>query len=91
MSLIELASDMGMTIERRKVEVSELATFDEVGMCGTAAVISPIGKIFDPVNSQSFEYCKDGLAGKISTTLYSRLRAIQYGDEADKFGWIDEI
>jgi branched-chain amino acid aminotransferase len=91
MSLIELARDMGMTIERRKVAVTELATFDEAGECGTAAVISPIGKIFDPVSNQTFEYCKDGQAGKVSTALYNRLRAIQYGDEADKFGWIDEV
>ncbi|MDR3366222.1 MAG: branched-chain amino acid aminotransferase [Prevotellaceae bacterium] len=91
MSLMELAKDMGMTIERRKVEVGELATFEEVGACGTAAVISPIGKIFDPATGRTFEYCKDGQAGKVCTKLYNRLRAIQYGDEADKFGWIDFV
>ncbi|MDR2813903.1 MAG: branched-chain amino acid aminotransferase [Prevotellaceae bacterium] len=91
MSLMELAKDMGMTVEQRKVEVGELATFDEVGACGTAAVISPVGKIFDPATGQTFEYCKDGQAGKVSTKLYNHLRAIQYGDEADKFGWIDVI
>jgi branched-chain amino acid aminotransferase len=91
MSLMALAKDEGMTVERRKVEVSELPTFDEAGACGTAAVISPIGKIFDPAVSQTFEYCKNGEAGRVCTTLYNRLRAIQYGDEADKFGWVEII
>ncbi|MDR3188173.1 MAG: branched-chain amino acid aminotransferase, partial [Prevotellaceae bacterium] len=80
MSLMELAKDLGMTVERRRVEVGELATFDEVGACGTAAVISPVGKIYDPATGSTFEYCKDGQAGKVSTKLYNLLRAIQYGD-----------
>jgi len=88
MSLMELAKDMGLTVEQRKVPVEELSTFDEAGACGTAAVISPVGKIFDPTTNHVYDYCKNGSAGKISTTLYNRLRAIQYGDEADKFGWI---
>ncbi len=91
MSLMQLAQDMGLTVEQRQVPVEELSTFDEAGACGTAAVISPVGKIFDPANNRVYEYSKDGSAGKVSTTLYNRLRAIQYGDEADKFGWIDIV
>jgi len=59
-----------------------------VGACGTAAVISPIRRIADPVTGQEFHYCKDGKAGEISGKLYTRLLGIQYGDEPDKFGWI---
>ena len=55
--------------------------------CGTAAIISPIKKIVDRDSGQVYEYCKDGKAGPISTKLYNRLRAIQYGEEPDKFGW----
>ncbi len=88
MSLIDLAKDMGMKVERRKVKVEELATFEEVGACGTAAVISPIGKIVDKEMGKVYEYCKDGNPGPVSTKLYNKLRAIQYGDETDKFGWI---
>jgi branched-chain amino acid aminotransferase len=88
MSLMELAKDMGLTVECRKVPVEELSTFVEAGACGTAAVISPIGKIVDPNQNHVYEYSKDGNAGAISTQLYNRLKAIQYGDEADKFGWI---
>jgi branched-chain amino acid aminotransferase len=88
MSLRALAEDMGMKVERRSVTVEELGDFDEVGACGTAAVISPIKKIFDRDSDRVFEYCCDGKAGPISTKIYNRLRAIQYGDEPDKFGWV---
>ncbi|HNW99525.1 MAG TPA: branched-chain amino acid aminotransferase [Bacteroidales bacterium] len=87
MSLIELARDMGLTVERRRIAVEELADFDEVGACGTAAVISPIKKIFDRDIKKTYEYCKDGVAGPISTKLYKRLQGIQSGEEEDKFKW----
>ncbi|MFA5780957.1 MAG: branched-chain amino acid aminotransferase [Bacteroidales bacterium] len=87
MSLIDLAKDMGMEVERRKVTVEELGEFDEVGACGTAAVITPIKKILDRDSKKVFEYCKDGKAGTISTKLYKRLQGIQYGELDDKFGW----
>jgi branched-chain amino acid aminotransferase len=92
MSLMELARDMGLTVEQRRVAVDELESFDEVGACGTAAVISPVGKIFDPSNNRVYEYVPaGGEAGKLSTALYNRLRAIQYGDAEDKFGWVDFV
>ena len=91
MSLMALAADMGLTVEQRKVPVEELSTFDEAGACGTAAVISPIGKIFDAAANHAYEYSKDGSAGKVCTALYNRLRAIQYGDEEDKFGWVEVV
>ena len=46
-SLMQLAEDMGMTVERRQIPEEELATFEEAGACGTAAVISPIERIDD--------------------------------------------
>ncbi len=86
-SLMVLAEDMGLEVERRHIAVDELGSFEEVGACGTAAVISPIGKIFDRDLGNTFTYCPDGIAGPVSTKLYNRLRAIQYGEEEDKFGW----
>lgn len=83
-----LAQDMGLTVEQRNIEVEELATFDEAGACGTAAVISPIEYIYDYDTQKTYTFAKDGKPGKISERLYNRLRAIQYGDEPDKFGWI---
>ena len=90
-SLIQLAQDMGLKTERRPIPFEELSTFEEVGQCGTAAVISPVGHIDDMDNNQSFTYTKDGNPGPISTKLYNKLRAIQYGDEPDTHGWITVI
>ena len=90
-SLQELALDMGMKVEKRKIPVEELAEFEETGACGTAAIISPIGKIVDVDKDISYTYCKDGKPGPISTKLYERLVAIQFGEEKDKFGWMEEV
>lgn len=86
-----LAIDMGMKVEKRQIAVEELAEFEEVGACGTAAVISPIGKIVDPEKNTIYTYCKDGNPGPISTKLYNRLMAIQFGDEMDKFNWTEIV
>jgi branched-chain amino acid aminotransferase len=90
-SIVELCQDMGIKVERRKVTVEELSTFEETGACGTAAVISPIRKIVDPETNKIFEYGVNGKPGPVSQKLYNRLRAIQYGDEPDKFGWVEEV
>jgi branched-chain amino acid aminotransferase len=87
LSLRQIAKDMGMDIDLRSLAVDELGDFDEVGACGTAAVISPIKKIVDRETGRTFEYCKDGKAGPISTKLYEKLRAIQEGVEEDIYNW----
>lgn len=87
-SLMQLAEDLGMKVERRAIPEEELATFEEAGACGTAAVISPIERIDDPENNHSYIIAKDGKPGAISTKLYTKLRAIQYGDEPDTHGWV---
>jgi len=46
-SLMVLAEEIGLKVERRHIPVEELATFEEAGACGTAAVISPIERIDD--------------------------------------------
>ncbi len=51
-SLQVLAKEMGMKVEVRKVPVEELAEFEEVGACGTAAIISPIKQIHDRENGK---------------------------------------
>jgi branched-chain amino acid aminotransferase len=86
MSLRQLAEDMGFEVERRHVMVEELGEFEEAGACGTAAIISPIKEIFDRETGKTFTY-GDGEAGPVSTKLYNKLRAIQYGEEADPYGW----
>ena len=87
-SLMQLAEDMGLKVERRPVSEEELETFEEAGACGTAAVISPIQRIDDLENQKSYVISKDGKPGPISEKLYNKLRAIQYGDEPDTHGWV---
>jgi branched-chain amino acid aminotransferase len=91
MSLIEIADSLGMKTERRQVPVEELGSFSETGACGTAAVISPISKIFDPEKNIIYEYCKDGAPGTQTMKLYNKLVSIQTGDEPDHFGWISIV
>jgi len=83
-----LAEDMGLRVERRHIPVEELETFQEAGACGTAAVISPISEIDDPATGLTVKFGDPHVAGEWCTKLYNRLRAIQYGDEPDKFGWV---
>lgn len=88
MSLMTLAEDMGMKVERRPIPVEELSEFEEVGACGTAAVITPIGKIEDPDAGNTYKYVEGDTPGKLTSQLYERLIGIQYGDLEDKFGWV---
>jgi branched-chain amino acid aminotransferase len=89
MSLIQLAESLGMKTERRAVPLEELESFEEVGACGTAAVISPIKRIVDDVTNK--EYLFGTEPGPISTKLYHKLQNIQTGDEPDTFGWVTII
>jgi len=88
MSLLEIAGEVGLRTERRQVAVAELSEFEEAGACGTAAVISPIARIFDPSENKVYEYARDGKPGEYTLKLYERLVAIQCGDLPDTHGWI---
>jgi branched-chain amino acid aminotransferase len=90
-SLMTLAEEIGLKTERRPIPVSELETFEEVGACGTAAVISPVSRVDDLDENKSYVFSKDGKPGRISEVLYNKLRAIQYGEEEDKYGWITVV
>ena len=87
-SLQQIAKDMGMKIEVRPIPEEELSTFEEAGACGTAAVISPIERIDDLELGKSYVFSKDGKPGPVCTKLYEKLRAIQYGDAPDLYGWV---
>lgn len=90
-SLMQLAADMGLTVEKRPVLLEELASFEEVGACGTAAVITPIGRIDDSDTGASYVFSKDGEPGPVCLKLYNALRAIQYGEAPDPYGWTTVI
>ena len=84
-SIQELAKHLGYNVEVRQVPLTELETFEEVGACGTAAVISPIGKIIDIEENKTYNFGTE--AGPISTKLYKTLTGIQFGEIDDPFGW----
>lgn len=87
-SLMTLARDFGMEVEERQVPVEELATFEEAGACGTAAVISPIERIDDYDTGVSYVFTNENKPGVVSEKLYNMLRGIQYGNEPDTHNWI---
>ncbi len=86
-SLMQIARDMGLEVEERPVHIDELAEFEEVGACGTGAVISPIGVIDDLDTGARYSYCPNGEAGAVSLALYQHLQDIQYGRREDKHKW----
>lgn len=87
MSLRDLATDLGLKVERRQVAIDELGTFEEAGACGTAAVITPIAMIQDRESGKEYIYSKDGKPGPWSQKLYDYLTGIQFGEVEDKFNW----
>lgn len=89
MSLVDLAEEMGLRPERRKVDIEEIFAFREAGCCGTAAVITPVGSI--TFRERKVVYSPDGRPGEYSTRLYNKLTAIQVGDEPDTRGWVRRI
>ena len=84
-SLMQIAEDLGMKVERRPVPEEELETFEEAGACGTAAVISPISHLDDMDTGKVYNFGEK--PGPWSTKLYETLRGIQYGTVEDKHGW----
>lgn len=91
-SIMTLAEEeMGLNIEQRAINLrEELPAFEEVAACGTAAVISPVGKIW--VDDQWHRFYADGeQAGPVMKGLYELLVGIQRGERDDKFGWTHEV
>ena len=84
-SLMQIAEDLGLKVERRPVPVEELDSFEEAGACGTAAVISPISELDDLDTGKKYAF--GDKPGPWSTKLYETLRGIQYGTVEDKHGW----
>ena len=87
-SLQHVARDLGMKVEKRRIPLEELETFEEAGACGTAAVISPIQRIDDIETGKSYVFSPDGQPGPWSRRLYNAITAIQSGEAEDKYGWI---
>ncbi len=81
---------LGMEVEEREVYLSEVKDFAECGLCGTAAVISPVGKIVDHGKEICFPSGMDEM-GPVTKKLYDTLTGIQMGRIEAPEGWIHEI
>lgn len=90
-SLVTVAKDyLGLNVEEREVYLSELSDFAEMGLCGTAAVISPVGKVYDHGKEICFPSGMDEMGPTIKK-LYDTLTGIQMGRIEAPEGWIVEI
>ena len=81
---------LGMTVEHREVYFDEVKDFAECGLCGTAAVISPVGRIDDHGKEICFPSGMDDM-GPVTKKLYDTLTGIQMGKIEAPEGWIKEI
>ena len=95
-SLVQVAQDLGMTVDERYVTWEEVAggEFVECGLCGTAAVISPVGQIDNKANGADQEVvfpagCTE--IGPVMKQLRETLTGIQDGNLEDKHGWVCKI
>lgn len=90
-SIVYLAENyLHMTVEERLVKLEEVKGFKEAGLCGTAAVISPVGKI---VNGDETISLPSGMehAGEVISTLYNTITGMQNGKIEAPEGWIHHI
>jgi len=90
-SIIELLRSEGAPVEERRISLDELiaaaqdGTLEEAWGCGTAAVVSPVGRL--AVGDKIYEI-NGGKIGPVTQRLYDELTGIQWGKREDKFGWV---
>ena len=94
MSILQLARDMGVKVEERKVSIAELMEAGESGELkealgtGTAAVVSPVGELSYKGKSVIIN---NGEIGTLTQKLYDTLTGIQTGKLEDKYGWVTRV
>ena len=93
-SCIQVLQSLGYEVEERLLSVDELVqaleegTLEEAWGCGTAAVVSPIGKL--AYGEKEYEIA-GGKIGEITQKLYDILTGIQWGKIEDKFAWVHKL
>jgi len=81
---------LGLKVTQRPVKLEELKEFAECGLCGTAAVISPVGKVNDHGKEICFPSGMEEM-GPVTKKLYDTLTGIQMGRIEAPEGWIRKI
>ena len=81
---------LGLKVEERVIYISEIKSFKECALCGTAAVLSPVGKIVDHGDEILIPSGMNKM-GEITQKLYDTLTGIQMGEIEPPKGWIFEI
>ena len=90
-SLVYVAKEyLGLEVEEREVFFDEVKDFAECGLCGTAAVISPVGKIVNHGEEICFPSGMDEM-GPVTKKLYETLTGIQMGRIEAPEGWVKVI
>lgn len=93
-SILKLAPTLGYEITEMSLDIDQVlqdiksGKITEVFGCGTAAVISPVGKL--GFKGKEF-VINDNQTGEVAKALYDELTGIQYGTREDKFGWIESL
>ena len=93
-SCIEVLKTMGYTVTEKLFSVDELlsaikaGTLEEAWGCGTAAVVSPIGRL--AIGEDEYVVNK-GKIGEVTQKLYDTLTGIQWGKIEDSFGWVYKL
>lgn len=88
-SLVDVAENyLGIKVTQRPVRFDEIDQFVECGMCGTAAVISPVGEVDS--DDKQVVYGMEHV-GPVMKKLRETLTGIQSGEIEDKFGWVHKI
>ena len=88
--MVVAKEDLGLEVEEREVYLDEVKDFAECGLCGTAAVISPVGKINDHGKEICFPSGMEEM-GPVTKKLYETLTGIQMGRLEAPEGWIKVI
>ena len=81
---------LGMKVEERPVKLAELSDFAECGVCGTAAVVCPVGKVVDHGREICFPSGMESM-GPVIQKLYDTLTGIQMGKIEGPAGWVHKI
>jgi len=93
-SCIEVLKSLGYTVTERLFSIDELlsslkdGSLEEAWGCGTAAVVSPIGRL--AIGEEEYEIC-GGKIGEVTQKLYDILTGIQWGKQEDTFGWVYKL